>query len=205
MLSFYNYYLSNKNSNCLQSTKWIPYLKLYDEYTNKFINKKSKILEIGVRHGGSLECYSKIFKNAEIYGIDINPECKTLKEKYNFNIFIGSQDDDVFLKGIQDTVNNLDIIIDDGSHIYNHIYKSFNYLFPLLNDGGIYVIEDLHKGPIDFNKLLNKDIDEIILYDQICFIKKSINGKQKITNKYGVLKYSEKDRIHIGNIKLKNF
>ena len=57
----------------------------------------------------------------------------------------------------------------------------------------------------EYKKLLNKDIDEIILYDQICFIKKSINGKQKITNKYGLLKYSEKDRIHIGNIKINNF
>ena len=122
MSCFYDYYLNNKNSNCLQSSKWIPYLKLYDKYTSKFIDKKPKILEIGVRHGGSLLCYYNIFKNAEIYGIDINSKCKVLEEKYGFNILIGSQDDEIFLKSIQDTLNNLDIIIDDGSHIYSHIY-----------------------------------------------------------------------------------
>ena len=42
MTTFFEYYLNKKNSNCLQSTKWIPYLKLYDEYTNKFINKNLK-------------------------------------------------------------------------------------------------------------------------------------------------------------------
>jgi len=35
------------------------------------------------------------------------------------------------------------IIIDDGSHINEHVITSFNTLFPYLKDGGIYIIEDL--------------------------------------------------------------
>src|SRR5262249_42029369 len=36
-----------------------------------------------------------------------------------------------------------DIIIDDGSHIPQHVIASFQALFPLLADDGIYVIEDV--------------------------------------------------------------
>ncbi len=38
----------------------------------------------------------------------------------------------------------VDIIIDDGSHMNEHMIKSFKILFPLLNQGGYYAIEDMH-------------------------------------------------------------
>lgn len=36
----------------------------------------------------------------------------------------------------------LDIIIDDGSHINEHVKKSVEILFPYLKENGIYIIED---------------------------------------------------------------
>lgn len=39
-------------------------------------------------------------------------------------------------------IGELDIIIDDGSHINEHIIESFKILFPKLKDGGIYAVED---------------------------------------------------------------
>ena len=38
--------------------------------------------------------------------------------------------------------SELDIIIDDGSHINEHVIRTFQYLFPKLKSGGIYVVED---------------------------------------------------------------
>ena len=38
--------------------------------------------------------------------------------------------------------SELDIIIDDGSHINEHVIRTFQYLFPKLKPGGIYVVED---------------------------------------------------------------
>jgi len=35
------------------------------------------------------------------------------------------------------------LIIDDGSHINSHIITTSNFLFPFLNKGGVYVVEDL--------------------------------------------------------------
>lgn len=37
-----------------------------------------------------------------------------------------------------------DVIIDDGSHHSSDVMKTFAQYFPLLRDGGIYVVEDLH-------------------------------------------------------------
>ena len=36
-----------------------------------------------------------------------------------------------------------DIVIDDGSHVGEHIHASFAYFWPLLPSGGLYVVEDL--------------------------------------------------------------
>ena len=36
------------------------------------------------------------------------------------------------------------VILDDGSHVASHQLESFKVLFPLLQDGGIYIIEDIH-------------------------------------------------------------
>ena len=47
---------------------------------------------------------------------------------------------------MEKTVNEigvLDIIIDDGSHLNEHIIETFKILFPKLKDGGIYVVEDI--------------------------------------------------------------
>ncbi len=41
-------------------------------------------------------------------------------------------------------MGGLDLVLDDGSHRGHHIITSFRTLFPLLSDGGLYVIEDMH-------------------------------------------------------------
>lgn len=204
------YSINNKYSNILHSTKWKPYLELYDLHTKIFKNKKNvRILEIGVRHGGSLQSYLQIFDEPIIFGIDINEKCKELERIYNFNILIGSQNNNTFLNNVIHITKTLDIIIDDGSHILDDIYISFKKLFPLLNDNGIYIIEDIHGTYINTDILINNttNIGKIIKYDQICFIFKNNSNVNKcqIINNLNTIKYHESDRIHIGNIKINNF
>src|SRR5205814_7924687 len=57
---------------------------------------------------------------------------------------IGSQDDPAFLRSVAAEMGGLDIVLDDGSHVGSHQVASFRTLFPLLREGGIYAIEDLH-------------------------------------------------------------
>lgn len=135
------FFVNNKN-NVVH--KWHHYIPLYDRYFSSFRNRKIRFLEIGVSKGGSLQMWRKYFgDDAIIYGIDINPECR------NYNglagqVRIGSQADSDFLHSLVEEMGGIDIVLDDGSHRMEHVIASLRTLFPLLNDSGIYVIEDLH-------------------------------------------------------------
>lgn len=125
--------------------KWENYFDIYESYFKKFINKKPRFLEIGIQYGGSLRMWEEYFTNAKIFGIDINPDCKKL-EKENIDIQIGSQNDKKFLRQYSEYVQNLDIIIDDGGHTMEQQLNTFKELFPILNDGGIYIVEDIESS-----------------------------------------------------------
>jgi hypothetical protein len=124
--------------------KWADYLDLYDRYFMAFRGKKVSLLEIGVLDGGSLELWRSYFgPNATIFGLDIDPRCAKYESPPN-QIRIGSQDDPEFLNSVVAEMGTVNIVVDDGSHIGRHQKASFRTLFPLLEDGGLYVIEDLH-------------------------------------------------------------
>ncbi len=131
-----------KTNELLQTTKLSHYFDLYWKSIMHKVDDELKILEIGVRNGGSLLCWDNVFPNSIVYGVDINPKCKSLEE-YGFKIFIGDQSDNKFWNDFNDEVGGFDIIIDDGSHVPSDIIKSFDKLFPKMNNGGFYIIEDI--------------------------------------------------------------
>ena len=123
--------------------KLVNYFDEYDFMLRDYLDREISLLEIGVQNGGSLAMWKKYFPKAHITGIDINPDCARFREN-GVNICIGSQSDADFLKTVNDEYGPFDIMIDDGGHTMNQQLTSFNTLFPLLKDGGIYSIEDLH-------------------------------------------------------------
>jgi hypothetical protein len=118
------------------------YLWKYEKYFPFKRDEELKILEIGVLGGSSLKTWKEYFYNSKIIGIDINPECKKFEED-SVTIEIGSQFDDVFLKRIGETYGPFDLIIDDGSHINEHVIFSFKELFKFVAPKGLYVVEDV--------------------------------------------------------------
>lgn len=96
------------------------------------------LLEIGVYTGASLCTWAEYFYNSHsiIDGVDIDPQCANL----TFT--------DPRMHVIVEDVNTFvplfmyDIIIDDGSHLSNDIVSAFTRLWPSVNAGGFYVIED---------------------------------------------------------------
>lgn len=124
-------------------TKWAHYLDIYDRHFARFRNTPVKVLELGVQFGGSLELWREYFgPKAVIYGIDIEPACAARCDPPN-QVRIGSQADPKFLRAVVEEMGPPDIILDDGSHVAKHQMASFRTLFPLLKDGGLYVIEDI--------------------------------------------------------------
>jgi hypothetical protein len=133
-----------KKYNTDKNTRFHNYTRQYNTLLNDFRDKPVKYLEIGVFNGGSVKAFREAFKNSTcIVGLDINPECKKYEDIEN-NIFIeiGDATDNNFIQSITKKYGQFDFILDDGSHTNKDVIKSFEILFPLLNDNGLYLIED---------------------------------------------------------------
>jgi hypothetical protein len=106
------------------------------------------LLEIGVRRGASLRMWQDFFPNARMVGIDLLKSCRQFVDDRT-SIELGDQSDKDFLDSVV-ARHQLDIIIDDGSHIWSHQIDSFRWLFPHLRAGGIYICEDMHTSRADW-------------------------------------------------------
>ena len=132
-----------KSNNDRPILKLLHYFDLYERHLVKYKDKSINFLEIGVQDGGSLQMWKKYFgKKSKIVGIDIDPN-KKFQEEQIF-VEIGDQSDKEFLKKVIEKYGPFDIIIDDGSHIQTDVLNSFFFLYPTLNLGGTYIIEDTH-------------------------------------------------------------
>jgi len=132
-------YKTDKNST------FHNYCRQYENIFRHYKNKNNfKILELGVDKGQSLLCYSDYFKNyGTIVGVDINPNCTVINNKNkNINIEILDLSKKDEYQKLVNKYQSFDIIIDDASHINTDMIKSFENLFPILNDNGVYIIED---------------------------------------------------------------
>jgi GT2 family glycosyltransferase len=128
------------------SDKWKIYLSEYDRLFTEYRNQAIRLLEIGVQNGGSLEIWSKYFSNAELLvGCDINQACSVLKyDDQRILLVIGDANTDSALAEVVSLSNRYNIIIDDGSHVSGDIIESFFRYFPLLENHGLFLAEDLH-------------------------------------------------------------
>ena len=119
----------------------------FDEYDFNFKEIRGKkdlrILEIGVRGGGSLAMWRSYFDDPLVVGVDIDPECEKWRND-RVRICIADQGDEWQLRKIEKENGPFDVVIDDGGHTMHQQLTTFKTLFPLLTDGGIFVIEDLH-------------------------------------------------------------
>lgn len=218
------FFNKNKKNKYFNSSTYIikkDFLKIYDFYFNPLKKKKINILEIGIDTGNSLKFWKNYFSNkSKIVGLDI--------KKYNFNdnnifTYQGRQEDKFFLSTITKKFKRFDIIIDDGSHNCNDIIASFNYLFDYLNDGGIYIVEDLQtsyfpryngsrlnlkKNNTSMNFL--KNLADSINYEHfnLPFTKSSIyDGKIKFVHFFqnvAIVKKGNSKKIHYKNHKYNN-
>jgi hypothetical protein len=137
--------------NVFRAGKYDWYYPAYERHFHGLRDRPLNILEIGIggydtsaAGGESLRMWECYFPRARIYGLDIYD--KTPHDAGRVQTFRGSQADENFLRAVVQKMGSIDIVIDDGSHINEHVRKSFDVIFPLLADSGIYVIEDTHSS-----------------------------------------------------------
>lgn len=123
------------------------YTPHYQHHLQHLRDRPVKLLEIGIggysrkgQGGASLRMWKEYFPCGQIFGLDISD--KSFVEEDRIRAFQGDQSDPVLLAQIVAQTGTLDVIIDDGSHVPEHVIASFRTLFPLLAGDGIYVVED---------------------------------------------------------------
>ena len=123
------------------------YTPHYERHLGHLKKESFTLFEIGIggyansgEGGASLRMWKEYFPQAQILGLDI--EDKSFVDQERIRSYVGSQVDEELLHRIVAEANNLQVVIDDGSHRPEHIVQTFAMLFPLLPLGGVYVIED---------------------------------------------------------------
>lgn len=154
-----------------------------DEYEKLFPDPDSvkKVVEIGLQRGRewrhedsllpSLRMWGEFFPNAKLIGFDIK---KLDPVSDRMTIIQGDQGNESDLIYLEYFIgDDVDFILDDGSHNPIHQLHTFFYLFDCLKSGGVYIIEDCNalvqkEYPSDFriahliNPILSKYVHEWI-------------------------------------------
>lgn len=123
------------------------YAQHYEDHFRRFKTDRFTLLEIGIGGysreklgGASLRMWKAFFPQAQIFGLDLQD--KAFVEEDRIRAYQGSQTNEPLLRTIVGDAENLQIIVDDGSHRPEHIRRTFEVLFPFLPAGGLYAIED---------------------------------------------------------------
>ena len=131
------------------------YINTYERLFSQKKNDKNNILEIGIgepkqnkENGGSIKLWHDYFPNSTIYGLDIH-------DISNVNDVIKNNDriklitsvnayDTTFIENtfVKNDIK-FDILIDDGPHTLDSMVFFVRHYLPLLNDTGVFVIEDI--------------------------------------------------------------
>lgn len=120
------------------------YETLFSTYYSDFLPKR--ILEIGVKHGGGLLLLDHVFSRVsspEIVGVDKDPRLTELAKAHLATHTSKISVITALVPAQLDRVpGTFDLVIDDGSHAFDDIIGAFEILWPRLNSGGLYVVED---------------------------------------------------------------
>ena len=174
-------YITNSNSNS-KLTELMNYYgsdkggknnhhNYADFYSEIFFHRRNEIksfLEIGLGTNNvnlpsnmgidgvplaSLRAWRDYFKNAQIYGADIDKSI--LKNEERIKTFFVDQTNPESIKKLFNSIGELkfDIILEDGLHEYNANICFFENSIDYLKNNGIYIIEDIFYK--DKKKFLN--------------------------------------------------
>ncbi len=114
------------------------YQRIYEEHLSRFIDEPVTLVELGIGYGGSLQMWrSFLGSKCSIIGIDKHGQ---LCFEDNQIHCIASDECNISSLGLKD----IDIFIDDGSHICSNQINTLNSMFPMIKPGGVYIVEDTH-------------------------------------------------------------
>jgi predicted O-methyltransferase YrrM len=133
---------------CKPAKMLTRYLELMAEFHHP------RIVEIGVLHGGSVALLSLLTDPSGLVALELSTkplprlerfiEARGLTDRVKPHFGVDQGDRDAVAAIVERELGPepLDLVIDDASHEYQPTKASFEYLYPRLRPGGLYLIED---------------------------------------------------------------
>jgi methyltransferase family protein len=166
----YAHFLANRSGAVLD--KWVHYFPIYTRHLQRFRGRPLRMLEVGVYRGGGLDMWSRYLgPEAKLVGLDID-EAAVRAVRGRFPVVLGDQQDPEVLLAVNEQYGPFDIVIDDGGHTMQQQITTAETLFPLLTDGGVFIVEDTHTsywaefggalhGPDSFIEWAKRRVDDL--------------------------------------------
>lgn len=125
-----------------------PYSAVYDLLFAQLKNKEITLGEIGILDNNSMKCWREFFPFANLIGMEYN---KDLINKAKLDNIENCNYIDLNVQNQEslDIIKNnykFDILIDDSTHIFEDQVNIILTLSSCINNGGIFVIEDIFKN-----------------------------------------------------------
>ena len=176
----------------------------YQPYFDKFLSP-FKILEIGVRGGGSCVLWKLAFPEAIVWGVD-NKIDDFHKLNYsftsNFEIFESDAYSETFITSVG---KNWDLIIDDGPHTLSSQKLALKYIDSLSTNGTL-IIEDIQNGILDIQHLIQALPKEVRGKTEYVSFRKLSNRYDDVlfiySNSREVLEFVKSKRLEIKDWRL---
>lgn len=132
-------YGADKAIECGDRHSYTPYY--YSLFKDRRATVK-KVLEIGIDKGASLKMWHEFFPNAKIYGADYRKELLINSEGIE-SVLCDQRRSEHLRRLIDHIGEDIDLVIDDGSHRAKDQRYTCTKLMPLLQKKVVYVIEDV--------------------------------------------------------------
>ncbi len=158
----YSFFYNSLFSHCRDNIKLVFECGIGTNYPDAIGNMTS-----AGKPGASLKVWKDYFKNAKIFGADIDK--RILFQEERINTYEVNQLDSSSIKKMWSNINinDFDLIIDDGLHTFEAAMTLFLNSFDKLKKDGIYIIEDVHF------MYLNKLKENLIKYNPEIIILKN--------------------------------
>ena len=125
------------------------YTGIYEHLLSPYVKQSGTLLEIGVQHGGSSLLWQTYLPKFELCLVDIADivnqwvwHCMD-QNKNPYVFYEANAYDLAFVAGLKEEWKGFDIVIDDGPHTLDSQLFAVKHYLPLLNEGGVFVIEDI--------------------------------------------------------------
>ena len=169
------------------------YIESYEELLRPFTDKPCNLLELGVNFGGSAIMWYEYLPQSTLFLLDnrnvMMPHITSAMDPERWHLYV----DDAYTPEVvalmeQECPNGFDIIIDDGPHNFESQRFVVTSYLPLLNKGGVLIIEDIqHFDIVDILQEYVPDSSEFQIeiidlreikdrYDDVLFVIKRLDS-----------------------------